>query len=211
MSRQRTLAALAISFAAALWGLDGVVLTPRLHPLPVLFVVFLLHAVPFALMQPVLGRLWGRLRRLTPRELVTLALVSGVGGVTGTLAIVKALFLVDFNQLSVVVLLQKLQPIFAILLAALLLGERVTARFLGRAAVAVTGGYTSPSVCTDPRSTSAARPPRRRFGRSSPPHLWRRRLGAWFQEGPRTGRWWGGPQRPAPSLRGSARPCAGRP
>lgn len=141
MTSQRTLAALAISLAAALWGLDGVVLTPRLAPLPVLFVVFLLHAVPFVLMQPVLSRCWGTLRRLVPRDLVVLTLVSAVGGVTGTLAIVKALFLVNFNQLSVVVLLQKLQPVFAILLAALLLGERVTMRFLGWAAVAVTGAY----------------------------------------------------------------------
>ena len=141
MTRERTLAALAISLAAALWGFDGVVLTPRLTPLPVLFVVFLLHAVPFVLMQPVLGRSWAALRRLAASDLLVLALVSAVGGVTGTLAIVKALFLVDFNQLSVVVLLQKLQPIFAILLAALLLRERVTVRFLAWAAVAVAGGY----------------------------------------------------------------------
>ena len=44
--------ALAVCAAAALWGLDGVVLTPRLFSLPVPFVVFLLHAVPFLLMQP---------------------------------------------------------------------------------------------------------------------------------------------------------------
>lgn len=162
MTSQRTLAALAISVAAALWGFDGVVLTPRLHAVPVLFVVFLLHAVPFVLMQPALGRSWAKLGRLAPGELATLALVSGVGGVTGTLAIVKALFLVDFNQLSVVVLLQKLQPVFAILLAALLLGERVTRRFLGWAAVAVTGGYFltfglhGPEVDLDGQATQAA-------------------------------------------------------
>ena len=46
--------ALAICVAATLWGLDGVVLTPRLFNLSVPFVVFLLHAVPFLFMQPVL-------------------------------------------------------------------------------------------------------------------------------------------------------------
>ncbi len=55
-----------------------------------------------------------------------LALVSLTGGLVGTLAIVKALFLVNFDQLSVVVLLQKLQPLFAISLAAVLLRERIT-------------------------------------------------------------------------------------
>lgn len=162
MGKSRSLAALAISIAAALWGLDGVVLTPRLFPLPVLFVVFLLHAVPFLLMQPVLGRHWTRLRRLTPRDLLILALVAAVGGVTGTLAIVKALFLVNFNQLSVVVLLQKLQPLFAILLAAILLRERVTPRLLGWAVVAVSGGYLltfglhSPQVDLGDSTTQAA-------------------------------------------------------
>lgn len=133
--------ALAICTAAALWGLDGVVLTPRLVPLAVPFVVFLLHAVPFALMQPVLHRCWGRLRDFDSRTWLVLLLVSLTGGLVGTLAIVKALFLVGFKQLSVVVLLQKLQPVFAILLAAVLLKERVTTRFLTWAALAIAGAY----------------------------------------------------------------------
>ncbi|MDH3743676.1 MAG: DMT family transporter [Acidobacteriota bacterium] len=137
----RTPAALAICLAAALWGLDGVVLTPRLFELPVPFVVFLLHTVPFLLMQPFLSGCYARLARLSAREWSTLVLVALVGGVFGTLAIVKALFLVNFNQLSVVVLLQKLQPLFAILLAAVLLGERMTQRFLLWATLAISGGY----------------------------------------------------------------------
>ena len=68
-------------------------------------------------------------------------MVALVGGLVGTLAIVKALFLVQFNQLSVVVLLQKLQPLFAISLAAILLRERPTRGFLTWAALAVGGGY----------------------------------------------------------------------
>ena len=70
-----------------------------------------------------------------------LFLVALTGGLMGTLAIVKALFLVEFKQLSVVVLLQKLQPVFAILLAAILLKERLTGRFVAWAAAAITGGY----------------------------------------------------------------------
>ena len=112
--RSTILGAALICLSAALWGLDGVVLTPRLANLPVAFVVFLLHVVPFVLMQPFLYRSYGRLRRMDARGWSALALVSLTGGLIGTLAIVKALFLVDFNQLSVVVLLQKLQPVFAI-------------------------------------------------------------------------------------------------
>jgi drug/metabolite transporter (DMT)-like permease len=137
----RRLGVLAICAAAALWGLDGVVLTPRLYNLPVLLVVFLLHAVPFLLMQPVLGRAYSKLRHLDRGQWTTLIAVAITGGVLGTLAIVHALFLVDFNQLSIVVLLQKFQPVFAVALAALLLRERLTRGFLAWAGLAVLGGY----------------------------------------------------------------------
>lgn len=158
----RRIGAAAICAAAALWGLDGVVLTPRLHNLQVLWVVFLLHAMPFLLMQPFLGRAYSRLRHLDLGQWATLIAVAVSGGVLGTLAIVRALFLVDFNQLSVVVLLQKFQPVFAVLLAALLLNERLTRGFLGWVAVAVGGGYlltfgwSLPDVSGGARSIEAA-------------------------------------------------------
>lgn len=132
---------LAICVAAFLWGFDGVVLTPRLYNLPIPFVVFLIHAVPFVLMQPLLWRSYGAISRLGRGTWINLGLVALTGGVLGTLGIVTALFLVDFHQLSVVVLLQKLQPIFAILLAAILLKERISARFVRWTAVAIVGGY----------------------------------------------------------------------
>ena len=139
--RSTILGALAICVSAALWGLDGVALTPRLYNLPVPLVVFLLHAVPFVLMQPFLHRSYRTLKGLQPGDWVVLLLVALTGGILGTFSIVKALFLVNFNQLSVVVLLQKLQPVFAIVLAGLLLKERITPRFLSWAAVAIAGAY----------------------------------------------------------------------
>ncbi len=141
MRRRSIPGALSICLAATLWGLDGVVLTPRLFNLSVPFVVFLLHLVPFVLMQPLLFDSYGTLRRLQAADWLTLALVALCGGILGTFSIVKALFLVDFNQVSVVVLLQKLQPVFAIVLAALLLHERITRRFLAWAALAMIGAY----------------------------------------------------------------------
>ncbi len=127
--------------AAALWGLDGVVLTPRLSGMAVPFVVFLLHALPFGLMQPVLFGCWKKFRSFDRATWLVLSLVALTGGLLGTMFIVKALFLVDFKQLSVVVLLQKLQPVFAIFLASLLLKERLTGRFVAWAAAAIAGGY----------------------------------------------------------------------
>jgi drug/metabolite transporter (DMT)-like permease len=100
-----------------------------------------MHGVPFGLMQPLFFRSWNRLLGFNGRTWLALFLVAFTGGLIGTLAIVKALFLVEFNQLSVVVLLQKLQPVFAILLAAVLLRERLTRRFVGWATTAIAGGY----------------------------------------------------------------------
>ncbi len=160
--RPGVLGALAICVSAALWGFDGVALTPRLYNLDVLHVVFLLHAVPFLLMQPFLWRSYRALGRLTRGDWINLGLVALTGGVLGTFAIVRALFLVDFNQLSVVVLLQKLQPIFALALAAILLNERLTSRLVTRAAVALVGAYllafglTVPDVAGGSRTAAAA-------------------------------------------------------
>jgi drug/metabolite transporter (DMT)-like permease len=161
-THSRRAAALAICLAAALWGFDGVVLTPRLFALPVLFVVFLLHAVPFLFMQAFLRYTYKVLARLPLSGWVNLVLVALVGGLVGTLSIVTALFLVEFNQLSVVVLLQKLQPLFAILLAAVLLRERPTKGFLVWAGLAVVGGYLltfgwqSPEFATGANTARAA-------------------------------------------------------
>ncbi|RME31774.1 DMT family transporter [Candidatus Woesearchaeota archaeon] len=135
------LGVLFVCLAATLWGLDGVVLTPRLFALPVAFVVFLLHALPFLIAQPFLYRSYKRIAALSPGDFFSLVLVALFGGVVGTLSLVHALFLTQFNQLSVVILLQKLQPVFAIALAALLLKERLYARFLLWAGVAIGGAY----------------------------------------------------------------------
>jgi drug/metabolite transporter (DMT)-like permease len=154
--------ALAICLAAVLWGLDGVVLTPRLFNLSVPFVVFLLHLIPFILMQPVLFETYGAIRRLAARDWLTLTLVALCGGILGTFAIVKALFLVEFNQVSVVVLLQKLQPLFAIVLAGILLGERITRRFVLWASLALVGAYlltfglSLPEIGHSSKTTQAA-------------------------------------------------------
>ena len=139
--RPAVLGALAICISATLWGLDGVALTPRLHNLDVLQVVFLLHAVPFALMHLFLVPSYRALGGLTAPRWLDLGLVALAGGVVGTYSIVRALFLVEFNQLSVVVLLQKLQPVFALLLAAVLLEEKLSPRLLVRTATALLGAY----------------------------------------------------------------------
>ncbi len=133
--------AFAISMAAILWGLDGIVLTPRLYDLPVTFVVFIVHAIPFILMNFLYWKQYRLISLLNGKEVFFMFMTSLLGGAMGTLCIVQALFLVNFHNLSVVVLLQKLQPVFAISLAAFLLKEKIQKQFLLWAVVAIAAGY----------------------------------------------------------------------
>jgi drug/metabolite transporter (DMT)-like permease len=133
--------ATSISLAATMWGLDGVVLTPRLYNLDVGLVVFILHALPFLLMHSFLYQEYKYLKKFTRQDYLVILLIALFGGAIGTMSIVKALFLINFKELSIVVLLQKLQPVFAISLAALILKERLNKYFIIWASVALMGGY----------------------------------------------------------------------
>ncbi len=132
---------ISILFAATLWGLDGVALTPNLYNLSVPFVVFILHLLPFIIMQPFLYGNYKSLKSMTGKDFISLFLISLLGGSLGTIFIVKSLFLVNFNHLSIVVLLQKLQPVFAILLSAIILKERLSKNFYILSSIAIVSGY----------------------------------------------------------------------
>ncbi len=140
-TKKRYIGATAIILAATMWGFDGVVLTPNLYNLNVGFVVFMLHFVPFVLMNTFLFKEYKKLKTFTKADFLLLGGIAFFGGALGTLAIVKALFLVDFNHLSVIVLLQKLQPIFAITLAAIFLKEKIKRRFIFWALLAIIASY----------------------------------------------------------------------
>ena len=71
-------------------------------------------------------------------------IVIGVGGqAIGTLAFTKAFMMINP---SLVILLQKLQPIVAISLARVLLGEKIKKEFIFWAAIALAGGFLISSV-----------------------------------------------------------------
>lgn len=153
---------IAIGISAIMWGFDGVVLTPRLYNLDVGFVVFMLHLIPFVLMNLFMFRQYRFINEFNTKDIIVFLSIALTGGALGTLSIVKALFLVNFQQLSIVVLLQKLQPIFAILLAAILLKEKLTSRFLLWGVLAIIAGYTLtfefnwPTISSDKNTILAA-------------------------------------------------------
>lgn len=132
---------LAICIAAALWGIDGVLLTPHLYRLKPSYVVFIIHAVPFLLMSIFLFKEFKFIKTFNRWDIFLFSLLAITGGSLGTLAIVKALFLVHFQKLTIVVLLQKLQPVFAILLSVIFLKERIKKSFLIWALIALVSAY----------------------------------------------------------------------
>ena len=133
---------LLVCLAATMWGFDGIVLTPRLFNLHVPFVVFILHLLPLILMSIIFGKEeFKNIKKLQKNDLFFFFCVALFGGCLGTLSIVKALFLVNFKHLTVVTLLQKLQPIFAIILARLLLKEKLKRAYLFWGFLALLGGY----------------------------------------------------------------------
>ena len=133
--------ALAVALSAMLWGVDGILLTPQLYNLNTAFVVFVIHLFPFLLMNLFFFREYRHLKTMSRSDLLYFFLIALFGGALGTLAIVKSLFLLHFNSLSVVVLLQKLQPVFAIILARIILKERIKKHFALWASIALIGGY----------------------------------------------------------------------
>lgn len=133
--------ALAICVAACLWGVDAVVLRPRLVHLDVGVVVFWEHILAFSYMAFFLVLERRELSKIDGRAWGAFVWVALFGGAVGTYAITKALFFVGFVALSVSILVQKLQPVFAILLAMAFLKERPERGFFRWALLAVLGSY----------------------------------------------------------------------
>ena len=130
----------AIACAAVLWSFDGL-LRQYLSEIPSLMVVLLEHFFGAVLLTPLLLKSWKEVKTLPNRAWVSVLWVSLFGGLLGTFFYTKALSYVNYIDLSVVVLLQKFQPFFAIGLAAVLLREPLTKNYLICAVAAIVGAY----------------------------------------------------------------------
>jgi drug/metabolite transporter (DMT)-like permease len=137
----------AVIAAALLWSVDGL-LRRHLYTLPAPVIVFWEHAFGFLVLLPVLFFSWKYFRQLTRKQWLSIALVALLSGAAGTILYTAALGRVQYIPFSVVVLLQQLNPIFAITASALLLRERLTKRFIVLSAIALAAAYfaTFPDV-----------------------------------------------------------------
>lgn len=134
-------AAIFVIIGASLWGFDGIVLRPALYGIPVPLVVFIESTIVTLILTPFFKSRFGELKNLSIKDWMAFIGVAVAGGAIGTMAITKALFYVNYVNLSIVVLIQKLQPVFAIIFAALFLKERLPKNFFFWAVLAVVGAY----------------------------------------------------------------------
>jgi len=161
-STKDSLGPLFVIIAASLWGVDGIVLRPALYSLPVPLVVFLESTIVAILLSPYFIKQVPSLKTLQRKDWLAFFLVALLGGAIGTMAITKALFYVNFVNLSVVILLQKLQPVFAITLAGVFLKEKLPGQFFLWAVLAIIGAYfmtfgsNLPDFTTGDKTTIAA-------------------------------------------------------
>jgi len=162
VQNSKLLAPLLVLIAAALWAVDGIVLRPSLYSLPVPLVVLVESSIVAILLTPFFINKFSSLRYLKKKDWLAFFGVALLGGAIGTMAITKALFYVNFVNLSVVILLQKLQPVFAISLATVLLKEKLPKEFFLWAGLAIIGAYfmtfglSAPNFSTGDKTTIAA-------------------------------------------------------
>lgn len=161
-STSKLFAPLLVVIAASLWAVDGIVLRPSLYSLPVPLVVLVESAIVAVLLTPFFIKRFSSLKQLKQKDWFAFFGVALLGGAVGTMAITKALFYVNFINLSVVILLQKLQPVFAISLATIFLKEKLPKEFFMWAALAIVGAYfmtfglSAPNFSTGDKTTIAA-------------------------------------------------------
>lgn len=128
-----------IIIAAILWALDGI--TRRsLYSLPPVTIVFFEHFFGAIIILPFIFKRLLNLK-LYRQQIPLILFISLFSSLLGTLWFTTALLKINFLPFSVVFLLQKLQPIFAISTAAIFLKEKVKKRYLIWATLAFIAAY----------------------------------------------------------------------
>jgi drug/metabolite transporter (DMT)-like permease len=142
-----------IVIAALLWSLDGL-LRAELRTIPPAFLVTLEHTLGLI---PLLPFLWIYRKNILEASVsakIAIATTAIISGALGTVFYTAALAEINYVPFSVVVLMQQLQPIFAVSLAAVLLKEKIDYKFVISAIFALVGAYllTFPELLPDLQS-----------------------------------------------------------
>lgn len=127
-----------VALAAAMWGTDGLLRQPLAEDLPATTVVFWEHLIVVVMLLPWMPEAVRALARCTARQRIAVFVVGA-----GCSALATALFTTAFQLGDPVtpLVLQKLQPIIAVLAAYFLLRERIRPGYLLFAVPALLGAW----------------------------------------------------------------------
>lgn len=128
-----------IIVAALLWAFDGII-RRNLYSLPPITIIFFEHLIGLVILLPFAWKCVMK-EKLSKKDFWILLLIALLSGLLGTLWFTTALLKVHFISFSVVFLLQKLQPIFAITSARIFLKERIHKAYIPWAIVAIISAF----------------------------------------------------------------------
>ncbi|KKU47531.1 hypothetical protein A3H10_00385 [Candidatus Uhrbacteria bacterium RIFCSPLOWO2_12_FULL_46_10] len=131
-----------VMLAAVLWALDALLRTELTKTIPSVWIVFIEHLVGFVLLSPIFFSSISKLKDLKRNDWLAAIGLTIVSSVLGTVLFTEALARSFANyDFATPILLQKMQPVFVIALAALFLRERLFFRFIVLVPVALVGSY----------------------------------------------------------------------
>ena len=129
-----------IIFAAIIWSTDGL-LRRHLSDLPPTFIVTIEYLIRFIIVLPLIPRFIPEFKKMTKKDWQVMIVLGIISGALGRMFYTAALGMVNDISYSVVSLLQQSQPLFAVGLAAIILKERLTKRYIGFAIIALVSAY----------------------------------------------------------------------
>ncbi len=119
-----------IIWAGILWWIEAILILPNLYSLPVPLVVWIQTTLLTLMLTPFFYKHFAAYKNMSSQQWLIILCIALLWWVIGIIAITKALFYVNYVNLSIVVLIQKLQPLFAIWLASIFLKEKLHSHFL---------------------------------------------------------------------------------
>lgn len=129
---------LLVALACTLWSLDTLVRYPLVgkgvDPVVIVFYEHVILCSIFVL--PYFFSLIQKLKKISAKDAFSFFVIGGLGSAVATVAFTQAF--IDINP-SLVILLQKFQPVVAITLAAIILKEKIDRRFLICAFISLVG------------------------------------------------------------------------
>jgi drug/metabolite transporter (DMT)-like permease len=129
-----------IIIASLLWSMDSLIRV-NLYSLPAIVIVFFEHVFGLILILPLSIGSFKQIKKLSKKEIAALIFVGVFSGAVATYLYTQALIKVNFITISVVALLQQLQPIWAIIGARIILKEKISSKYIPWALLAVASTY----------------------------------------------------------------------